>query len=92
MPRAVSSTEVSRHFSDYLNRVAYQGEHFVLLRGKKALAELKPAPRGRRLSDLPSLFASLPHLPKEEDEGFLKDLKKTKAALTKRSLRSRWAS
>jgi antitoxin (DNA-binding transcriptional repressor) of toxin-antitoxin stability system len=90
MPRTVSSTEVSRHFSDYLNRVAYKGEHFILLRGKKVLAELKPAPRGRRLGDLPSLFASLPHLPKEEAEAFLKDLKK--AELTKRPLRSRWAS
>lgn len=92
MPRTVSSTEVNRHFSDYLNRVAYQGEHFVLRRGKHVLAELKPAPRGRRLSDLPGLMASLPHLSKEDAGAFLRDLKQTKAKLATRPMRSRWAS
>ena len=36
-----SVTDVSRHFSDYLNRVAYSGDRFILVRGGKPLVELK---------------------------------------------------
>ena len=92
MTRTVSITEVSRHFSDYLNRVAYKGEHFMLLRGKKVLAELKPAPMGRRLEELPELFKSLPHLSKQEADGFLKDMATTRARLARQVLRDPWGS
>ncbi len=91
MGQAVSITEVSRHFSDYLNRVAYRGECFVLLRGKKALAELGPAPKGRRLGDLPELLKSLPSLTKGEADAFLKDILMAKSRLAKRKLRDPWA-
>jgi antitoxin (DNA-binding transcriptional repressor) of toxin-antitoxin stability system len=90
MGQAVSITEVSRHFSDYLNRVAYRGECFVLLRGKKALAELVPAPKGRRLGDLPELLRSLPSLTKGETDAFLKDIQMVKSRLAKRKLRDPW--
>lgn len=92
MNRPVSITEVSRHFSDYLNRVAYKGEYFILLRGKKVLAELRPAPKGRRLGELPDLLKSLPRLSKLEAHGFLKDLSGARATLAKRKLRDPWES
>ena len=32
---ARSATEVARHFADYINRVAYRGERFVLVEAKE---------------------------------------------------------
>lgn len=57
---AISITEAARNFSDCVNRVAYKGERFTLLRGKKAVAELHPAAQGRRLAELPALLEGLP--------------------------------
>ena len=92
MTRTVSITEVSRHLSDYLNRVAYRGEHFMLSRGKKILAELRPAPQGRRLGELPEIWRSLPHLSTEDAGAFLKDVNRSRARLARRPLRDPWVS
>ena len=62
MSQTLSVTEVARHFAEYINRVAYRGECFVLMRGNKPIAELRPLPVGRRLAELPALLVSLPHL------------------------------
>ena len=67
MSQARSVTEVAHHFTEYLNRVADRGECFVLMRGNKPIAELRPLPAGKRLADLPALVASLPHLSEEGD-------------------------
>ncbi|MEK9509929.1 hypothetical protein V3331_09535 [Gaopeijia maritima] len=68
-------TDVLRNFSDYVNRVAYRGERFVLTRGGKDVAELSPiAPAGSRLADLPAVLRSLPRLDAEESERFAADL------------------
>jgi antitoxin (DNA-binding transcriptional repressor) of toxin-antitoxin stability system len=69
-----SVTDVLRNFSDYINRVAYRGEGFVLIRGGKAVAELSPVPAGTRLADFPALLESLPHLPDEDLDAFATDL------------------
>ena len=90
MSSEVSITNVSRHFSEYLNRVTYKGEHFLLKRGKNIVAELKPAPRGGRLGDLPALLKSLPRLSVSEITSFSRDLDKEKRALSKRKLKSPW--
>ena len=58
----VSVTEFVRAFAEYINRVAYRGESFVLVRGRKELAEVRPAIHGRRVSDLPAALAALPKL------------------------------
>ena len=50
----------------HVDCVAYRRESFTLLRGKKPLAERRPLPAGARLSELPSLIASLPRLPAAE--------------------------
>jgi antitoxin (DNA-binding transcriptional repressor) of toxin-antitoxin stability system len=63
MSQTLSLTEVARHFAEYINRVAYRGECFVLMRGNKLIAELRPVPVGKRLAELPVLLSSLPHLP-----------------------------
>jgi antitoxin (DNA-binding transcriptional repressor) of toxin-antitoxin stability system len=70
----VTVTQMARNFADYVNRVAYRRESFTLLRGKKPLAELRPLPAGARLSELPSLIASLPRLTAAEASAFADDL------------------
>jgi antitoxin (DNA-binding transcriptional repressor) of toxin-antitoxin stability system len=92
MIKRVSVTDVFRNFSDYLNRVAYRGERFVLVRGGKSVAELSPVPRGTRLGDLPGLLASLPRLSDDEAEAFARDLVRARDELDALPPRDPWDS
>jgi len=83
MTQTLSVTEVVRHFAEYINRVAYRGECFVLVRGNKPMAELRPLPMGKRLAELPSLLASLPHLSSAEAAQFADDLTAARKTLTR---------
>jgi antitoxin (DNA-binding transcriptional repressor) of toxin-antitoxin stability system len=85
-------TEIIRHFSDYLNRVAYRHEAFILRRGRKAVAELRPVPSGRRLGDLPKILASLPRLSEREAESFAEDVNRSRETRQRETLRDPWAS
>jgi len=85
-------TEVLRNFSDYINRVVYRGERFVLLRGGRPVAELTPLPAGTRLGDLPDLLASLPRLSEEEAEAFGGDLERAREELRSHEPPSPWES
>ena len=58
----LSVTEMVRGFSDYVNRVAYRRERFILLKGRKPVAELRPVPTGRLLGELEDVLRSLPAL------------------------------
>jgi antitoxin (DNA-binding transcriptional repressor) of toxin-antitoxin stability system len=88
----VTVTQVARHFADYVNRVAYRRESFTLVRGNKPLAELRPLPAGKRLSELPALFASLPHLSPEEASDFADDLAASQGELARAQVRDAWQS
>jgi hypothetical protein len=88
----VTVTQVARHFADYVNRVAYRRESFTLVRGKKPLAELRPLPVGKRLSELPALFASLPRLSAAEAADFADDLSTAQAELAHAEVRDAWQS
>ncbi|GAB4249918.1 MAG: hypothetical protein OHK005_16800 [Candidatus Methylacidiphilales bacterium] len=77
-PQTLSLTEAARNFSDCINRVAYRGESFLLLRGRRPVAELRPAPVGRRLTDLPAIFATLPPLPESEVAAWKRDLARSR--------------
>lgn len=90
MHESRSVTEVARHFADYINRVAYRGERFVLVRGNKPVAELGPLPAGRRLAELPGLLGSLPGL--SEAEEFAADLASARTTLDAAEVRDPWAS
>jgi antitoxin (DNA-binding transcriptional repressor) of toxin-antitoxin stability system len=90
MSEALSVTEAARHFADYVNRVMYRRESFVLTRGNKPVAELRPLPTGRRLGDLPSLIAGLPHL--DPDDDFGADIDSARAELCEKGLRDPWES
>ena len=74
MKTMVAATDVSRRMADYLNRVAYRDEEFVIVRGGKPVAELVPVPRGVRLGELPGLLAALPALAPGDAERFGRDL------------------
>jgi len=87
-----SVTDVARNFADYINRVAFGGERFILMRGKKPVAELRPIAMGRRLGDLPELLASLPRLSEEEADAFADDLNRARADLDAQVLRDPWES
>ena len=87
-----SVTEVARNFADYINRVAFRGERFTLMRGSKPVAELGPVPVGRRLGELPDLLAMLPPLGREDAFTFAEDLEGAREELDGLSVRDPWAS
>ena len=92
MAQTLTVTEVARHFAEYINRVAYRGECFVLVRGNKPIAELRPVPAGKRLADLPALFTALPHLSPAEAAQWADDLTTARAALARVEVRDPWRS
>lgn len=85
-------TDVSRNMADYINRVAYRGESFTLMRGKKAVAELKPVSLGRKLAELPGLLNSLPHLSPDEADDLAQDLDEFRQQLAKEPTDNPWES
>ena len=74
MKSTISVTEAVRNFADFINRVAYRGEHFVLERGGRPVARLVPVPQAGRLGDLPQLLATVPGLGRENAETFAGDM------------------
>lgn len=85
-------TEVARNFADYINRVAFRGERFVLTRGGRPVAELAPVPMGKRLAELPAVLASLPHLGSVEAEALDADLARARESLQEVEVGDPWAS
>jgi antitoxin (DNA-binding transcriptional repressor) of toxin-antitoxin stability system len=85
-------TEVFRNFSDYINRVAYRGERFVLVRGGRPVAELTPVVAGARLGDLPALLDSLPRLTAAEAAALGEDLDRARSELEERPPGDPWVS
>lgn len=92
MSKKVIVSEAVRNFADYINRVAYRGESFTLVRGNKPVAELAPVVAGRRLGDLPYLLASLPPLGESEAREFADDVSAARAELAEEPLRDPWGS
>ncbi len=88
----VSVTEAVRNFSDYIGRVAYRQETFVLCKGKRPVAELRPLPAGRRLGDLPGLFQSLPALSRKDVETLARDVDEVRGALPPMVAEGPWES
>jgi len=91
-PKALTVTEVIRNFSDYISRVAYQRESFILCKGKRPMAELRPLPIGKSLGELPALMAGWPHLSQSEAAAFAEDIKAERKTLGAEELRDPWDS
>ncbi len=92
MRLSASVTEVARNFADYINRVAFRGERFILMRGNKPVAELRPVPAARYLGELPALLASLPRLSSEEASAFAENLEVARREIAEQPLHDPWAS
>jgi antitoxin (DNA-binding transcriptional repressor) of toxin-antitoxin stability system len=66
----VKSTDLARHFSDYLARVRYASTTVVVVKNKTSVAELRPLAGERcTLAQLLNLWRSTP-----ADTGFADDL------------------
>ena len=87
--KKISLSDASRNFSDFINRVAYRGERFVLVKGSKVMAELVPSISGRKLGELPEIFATLPRL--DPSDNFGADLEQIRDEQNSGELRDPWA-
>jgi prevent-host-death family protein len=92
MKGTISVTEAVRNFADFINRVAYRGEHFVLERGGRPVARLVPVPQAGRLGDLPSLLGNVPGLGPEDAEEFARDMEDASAELPPPAESDSWES
>jgi len=92
MSKTTTVTDALRNFSDYVNRVAYRGERFILVRGGKPVAELAPVTTGVRLGDLPELLGSLPRLTEEEARVFAEDVDFARNELNRSEIKDPWES
>lgn len=88
----LSVTDVARNFSEYINRVNYKRERFVLVKGGKEVAELKPVPKGRRLSELVAVLKKSKQLTPEEAALFEEDINNARSELNSLEVRDPWAS
>lgn len=71
---SVTATQVARSFSDFINRVHYQGETFVIERGGETIAQLSP-PNAVRKFCIGDFVENLKALPKVDDD-FAGDVEK----------------
>lgn len=87
----LSVTELARNLSDTINRVAYKQESFLIRKGGKPVAELRPVTSGLKVKDLPAFLESLPKLSKEEARAFAKDIERARKEQSKVKERDPWA-
>ena len=79
--RVLTVTEVVRHFSEYINRVAYRHEAFILRKANKSVAELRPVSHGRRLGDLPAILRSISQLSRSDATTYALDVEAARSEL-----------
>jgi prevent-host-death family protein len=89
---ALSVTDVARNFSEYINRVAYKGDRFVLMKSGREVAELKPVPKGRRLSELAALLKTSARLTPEETASFETDIEAARKEMNNAEVSNPWDS
>ena len=88
--RTVSVTDLARSLSEYLNLVVFRGEQFILTRGNKEVAELRPRRRGVSLRELAAGLAAGPHLTANEAETFRADLEDSRRQAAALPVRDPW--
>lgn len=90
MPNTLTVTEMSRRFAEYINRVAYRGESFILTRGNKPIAEVRPIVKGMTGVELLEVLRSGPHLHPDDVEQFAKDIEDGRRELNNIGVRDPW--
>ena len=74
MEKHITATEAVRRFSEILNSVNYRGERYVVMRGKKAVADIAPHAEGAGQKTLGELKALVERLPRLRDKKFARDV------------------
>lgn len=77
----VPVAEVERYFGAYVERVAVEGERFVLTRDGKPVAELAPVLAERQHGSLDDIFSVHPKMSPEEAESFARDVEAARAEM-----------
>jgi hypothetical protein len=91
MPKTLTTvTELSRRFSDYMNRVKYRRESFILTKGKEPFAEIRPLPRGLTGPEFLDLIKNGPHLDPDDIEQFAKDIDDARREMDSLPIRDPW--
>lgn len=76
MEKRISATRAVRDFSEVLNTIKFKGVHYIIERGGKPIASMKPVDEKtdlRTLREFKSLLKKLPKLDEELD-AFAADL------------------
>ena len=76
MEKRISATQAVRDFSELLNTIKFKGVHYIIERGGKSVASMKPigdTKDSMTLGDLKALLKKLPRLD-EECDAFASDL------------------
>ncbi len=76
MEKRISATRAVRDFSEVLNTIKFKGVHYIIERGGKPVATMKPIEEKTDFKTLGELKALLKKLPKldEELDSFASDL------------------
>jgi len=87
MEKRISATRAVRDFSEILNTIKFKGVHYVIERGGKPVASMKPIDEKTGLKTLGELKALLKNLPRldEELDAFaadLEDIRKNQPIMT----------
>ena len=90
MSETVTVTEMSRNFADYMNRIKYRREGFILTKGNEPFAEIKPLKRGISGARLVEILSNGPHLDPEDVENFAKDIEEGRKYLESLPVRDPW--
>lgn len=82
MTHTLTATEAARSFSELLNRARYQGESFVIVRGREEVARLVPPPMAPAVTTVGQLVTKLRALRNEQllDDDFARDLERAREA------------
>ena len=76
MEKRISATRAVRDFSEVLNTIRFKGAHYIIERGGKPVASMKPIDEKTDIKTLGELKALLKKLPRldEERDAFAADL------------------
>lgn len=92
MPKKITATELGRNLADYLNRVTYRGKCFVVQRGGRAVAELRPTPHGIRGTEFLARYQALPRLDVAEVDALERDIELGRSELDQLPVANPWES
>ena len=87
--KEITATELARNLADYLNRVAYRGEQFTIVRNGKPLGELRPLSPTGTAKDLIEALNTLEEWPAGELDAFARDVEEARR-LGNRPQRDPW--